>query len=34
MYEYLKLLQTHMETMRGWLGTTQGMMRQMPGTGR
>lgn len=30
MYEYLKILQTHLETMHGMMGTMQGMM-QMPG---
>ncbi len=31
MYEYLKILQTHLETMHGMMGTMQGMMMQMPG---
>ena len=31
MFEYLTLLQTHMETMQVWMGTAQGAMRQMPG---
>ncbi len=30
MYEYLKLLQSHMETMQMWAGNAQGIMRQMP----
>lgn len=34
MYDYLKLLQTHMESMQGWMGNAQGMMRQMPRMGR
>lgn len=34
MYEYLRLLQAHMETMQGWVGNAQGVMRGMPGTGR
>lgn len=31
MYEYLKTLQTHLETMHGMMGTMQRMMIQMPG---
>lgn len=31
MYEYLKGLQRHLETMHGMMGTMQGMMMQMPG---
>jgi hypothetical protein len=31
MYEVLKILQTHLETMHGMMGTMQGMMMQMPG---
>lgn len=27
MYEYLKLLQRHMETMQGWMGMVHGTMR-------
>ncbi len=34
MYDYLKLLQTHMDTMQGWMGNAQGMMQQMPRMGR
>lgn len=35
MYEYLKLLQTHLEAMQGWMGMTQGAMQHMmPGTRR
>jgi len=34
MYEYLKLLQAHMEAMQTWMGMAQGTIRQMPGTGR
>lgn len=34
MYEYLKLMQVQMETMRGWMGNAQGVMRQMPGPRR
>jgi len=35
MYEYLKLLQTHLEAMQGWMGMTQGAMQQMmPKMGR
>jgi len=30
MYEYLNLMQVQMETMRGWMGNAQGVMRQMP----
>lgn len=30
MYEYLKLMQSHMETMQMWAGNAQGVMRQMP----
>lgn len=31
MYEYLKLLQAHLETMQGMMGAMQGMMMQVPG---
>jgi deazaflavin-dependent oxidoreductase (nitroreductase family) len=31
MYAYLKILQTHLETMGGMMGTMQDMMMQMPG---
>ncbi len=34
MFDYLKLLQTHMETMQAWMGTAQGAMMQMSGTRR
>lgn len=34
MLEYLKLLQTHMESMQGWMGGSMGVMRQMPGMRR
>jgi len=34
MYDYLKLLQTHMESMQGWMGNAQAMMQQMPRMGR
>lgn len=35
MYEYLKLLQAHLEAMQGWMGMTQGAMQQMmPRMGR
>jgi hypothetical protein len=34
MYEYLKLLQLHMEAMQGWMGMAQGAMRQMGGPKR
>ncbi len=30
MYEYLRLLQSHVETMQMWAGNAQGIMRQMP----
>lgn len=30
MLDYLKLLQTQLETMHGWMGTAQGMLQQMP----
>jgi hypothetical protein len=33
MYEYFRLLQVHMETMQGWVGNAQGVMRRMPGVG-
>ena len=31
MYEYLRILQTHLESMHASMGTMQGMMMQMPG---
>jgi hypothetical protein len=34
MYDYLRLMQTQMQTMNGWMGNAQGVMRQMPGTRR
>lgn len=34
MFDYLKLMQTQMEAMHGWMGNAQGVMRQMPGTRR
>lgn len=34
MFEYLKLLQTHMESMQSWMGGSMGVMRQIPGMRR
>ncbi len=31
LYEYLKILQTHLETMHGTMGTMQGMMKMQSG---